>query len=280
VSLNPEDPRPPYQQVAAAVRAAILTRTLAPGDKLPSQAELAKRYGVARMTVQQALRILKDEGLTYSWQGSGVYVRERTAKPVGLRPHIEQAFRRPEVHIDFAGYTAETLHGALTEPLDTIRVGGLSPTSIRVRLLLPDMSSPLALPAGASGNPESTNAARHRMEEICARHTGAITDAVEEMASLGLVETATVETRLHAATPLFKAYIVNDCDVFFGYYPIARHDVRIDAEVHSIYDPMGKDALLFHYTDDGDPESKDSLFVAQTRAWFASMWDTIAGSRG
>src|SRR5919112_2914091 len=146
MNLDPEDPRPPYLQVAAALRGAILERTLTPGDKLPSQTELAKRYGVARMTVQQALRVLKDEGLTYSWQGSGVFVRERTAKPVGLRPHIERAFGEPDVRIDFAGYTAETLHGALTEPLDTIRAGGLSPTSIRVRLLLPDTERPLALP--------------------------------------------------------------------------------------------------------------------------------------
>ena len=38
------DPRPPYRQVADALRAAILTRKLKPGDKLPSQTELADRY--------------------------------------------------------------------------------------------------------------------------------------------------------------------------------------------------------------------------------------------
>ena len=57
---DPDDPRPPYQQVANAVRAAILTRTFKPGDKLPSLNELSERYGVARMTVQQAMRILRE----------------------------------------------------------------------------------------------------------------------------------------------------------------------------------------------------------------------------
>jgi DNA-binding transcriptional regulator YhcF (GntR family) len=279
MNLDPEDPRPPYQQVAAAVRTAILDRTLAPGDKLPSQTELAKRYGVARMTVQQSLRILRDEGLIYSWQGSGVFVRERTAKPVGLRPHIERAFSQPEVRIDFAGYTAETLHGALTEPLDTIRAGKLSPTSIRVRLLLPDLALPLALPAHTSGDADASAAARHRMADITARHAGAIHDEVEELSALGLVETATVEARVHGVTPVFKTYIVNETDVFFGYYPVVRHEVSLDGVRQPIFDPMGKDAVLFQYTADEDPDSQHSLFVTQTRAWFESIWTTIAGER-
>ena len=57
--------------MANALRAAILTRKLAPGEKLPSGNELASRYGVARMTVQQAIRLLRDEGQIVSRQGSG-----------------------------------------------------------------------------------------------------------------------------------------------------------------------------------------------------------------
>ena len=41
MDLDPDDPRPPYQQVANALRAAILTRKFAPGEKLPSGNELA-----------------------------------------------------------------------------------------------------------------------------------------------------------------------------------------------------------------------------------------------
>jgi hypothetical protein len=48
------------------------------------------------------------------------------------------------VRIDFPGYTAETLHGIITEPLDRVREGKLQPDSIRVRLLLPDLSVRLA----------------------------------------------------------------------------------------------------------------------------------------
>lgn len=276
MSLDLDDPRPPYQQVAAALRAAILTRKIEPGEKLPSQAELTQRYGVARMTIQQALRILKDEGLVSSRQGSGMYVRERTARPVGLRPHVEKAFEQPDVRIDFSGYTAETLHGMIAEPLDRVREGRLSPQSIRIRLLLSDMERPLALPVSVDNDPETSGPVRERMAGISARHAGAITDTIEELADLGLVADATVETRLHGSAPLFKAFVLNGTDVFFGYYPVVRHEVRIDGKKQAIFDPMGKDAVMFQHTDDGDPESMGSLFVAQTIGWFDSLWNTIA----
>ncbi len=66
MALDPDDPRPPYVQVANALRAAILTKKFAAGDKLPSRAELAKAYNVAPMTVQNALRELREEGLIVS----------------------------------------------------------------------------------------------------------------------------------------------------------------------------------------------------------------------
>ena len=43
------------------------------------------------------------------------------APSIGLRPFIEQAFAREHVMIDFAGFSGETLHGAVQEPLDKIR---------------------------------------------------------------------------------------------------------------------------------------------------------------
>lgn len=276
MTLDLDDPRPPYQQVAAVLRASILTGTFEPGDRLPSQAELSTRYGVARMTVQQALRILKDEGLVTSRQGSGMYVRARTAKPVGLRPHVEQAFEAEEVRIDFSGYTAETLHGMIAEPLDKVRAGRLSPKSIRIRLLLSDMEQPLAIPVGTDNSPDDAGPVRERMRRISERHAGGIAHTVEELADLGLLPEASVEIRTHGSAPLFKAYLVNDVEAFFGYYPVVRHEVRIEGKRRAIFDPMGKDAVLFHFADDGDPESTGSQFVAQTHAWFESIWGTIA----
>jgi DNA-binding FadR family transcriptional regulator len=87
-------------------RAAILTKKFGPGDQLPSGNDMARTYDVSRATVQDALRVLKNEGLLVSVQGRGVYVRERTTRPVALRPHIERAFEQAKVSIDFAGSLA------------------------------------------------------------------------------------------------------------------------------------------------------------------------------
>jgi hypothetical protein len=164
----------------------------------------------------------------------------------------------------------------IAEPLDRVREGRLSPQSIHLRLLLSDMEQPLALPVGADNDPATARPVRERMAEISRRHAGTIADTVEELADLGLVPEATVETRVHGGSPLFKAYIINETEVFFGYYPVVRHEVRLNGKKRVIFDPMGKDAVLFQYTDDGDPDSTGSQFVAQTRTWFASIWDTIA----
>src|SRR5690606_405031 len=69
--------------------------------------------------------------------------------PIGLRPHLERAFEQQHVSIDFAGFSGETLQGAIQEPLDKIRYGQLKPESVAIRLLLPDTTQPMTLPCRA-----------------------------------------------------------------------------------------------------------------------------------
>jgi DNA-binding transcriptional regulator YhcF (GntR family) len=275
MALDPDDPRPPYQQVANALRAAILTRKLAPGEKLPSGSELASRYGVARMTIQQAIRVLRDEGLIVSRQGSGVFVRERTARAIALRPHVERAFEQPKVSIDFAGFSGETLHGVLQEPLDKIRVGQLRPESITIRVLIPDTRQPWGIPCRVDDLADEPPF-RERAEQITRRHTEAITESVAELADLGLVNTATAQVRVHRATPMFKLYILNGDEAFFGFYPIAEHAVTLHGQPVAMFDLMGKDATLFHYERTDDPGSVGAQYIDQAQAWFDSMWATVS----
>lgn len=276
MTLDLDDPRPPYMQVARLLRAAILTKKFEPGERLPSQTELAKRYGVARMTIQQALRILREENLIVSRQGSGVFVRERSSRPVGLRPHVEAVFEQQDVRIDFAGYTAETLHTAIQEPLDKIRDGRLAPRSVRVRLLLADMSKPIALPIRAGDDPGDDPRVRRRMQRTIERYAGGIKDSLDELAQLGLVEEASAEVRLHSSAPLVKVYMINESELFFGFYPVVPHDVVVDGETIPTFDPMGKDTVLFHHTATNDPDAQGSQYVAQAARWFESIWTTIA----
>jgi DNA-binding transcriptional regulator YhcF (GntR family) len=275
MGLDPDDPRPPYVQVANALRAAILTKVFKAGDKLPSRAELAKKYEVAPMTVQNALRELRDEGLIVSRQGSGVFVRERTERPVGLRPHVERAFEADRVTIDFAGFSGETLHGIVQEPLDKIRIGRLRPESIHVRILVPDPGVPWSVPAKVSDLSDSPEF-RERAAEIMRRHTLAIVDNVAELGALGLVKDVSAEVRVHRATPMFKLYMLNNEEAFFGFYPVREHVLSLGGEPQAIYDLMGKDAILFQHSVTDDDTSTGSQYVEQARMWFDSMWNTVS----
>jgi 5'-deoxynucleotidase YfbR-like HD superfamily hydrolase len=67
--IDPEDPRDKYVQVAGAIRAAILSGELEPGEKLPTGEELAKFFGVGRVTVVTAIKELARDG--YVTSGSG-----------------------------------------------------------------------------------------------------------------------------------------------------------------------------------------------------------------
>jgi len=80
--IDHAEKRQPNVQIAASIRAAILTGELAPGAQLPPGHELARFFGVSRMTVQTAIRTLRDEGFVRSRTGSGVYVRDQASLPV------------------------------------------------------------------------------------------------------------------------------------------------------------------------------------------------------
>jgi len=275
MTLDADDPRPPYQQVASSLRAGILTRRFSPGEKLPSGASLAAHYGVARMTVQQAIRLLRDEGLVVSRTGSGVFVRERTERPVGLRPHIERAFEAQDVTLDFFGFSGETLQGAIQEPLDQIRSGRHTPRSITVRALVPDGQTPWTLPCDAKTRQDDP-AFRARMDGIMRRHMEVLVHSVTEIAELGLVESATAQVRSQPASPLFKLYIINGREAFHGFYPVQEHAVKIDGSTHKVFDLMGKDTTLFHLEASEDPDAVGSQFVSQATSWFESIWTNIS----
>lgn len=278
MTLDPDDPRPPFQQVTSALRAAILTKKFQAGDQLPSGPELAKHYGVARMTATKALKALQDEGLVVTRQGKGTFVRERTARPVGLRPHLEAAFEQPHVTIDFAGFSSETLHSVLQEPLDKIRAGRLTPESISVRLLLPDTDMPMAVPVLVDGLKDDP-ALRQRARGIAVTNAEGIEHSVGVLAELGLVQSADVQVKVHRGTPLFKLYVLNSTEAFFGFYPLRERELTVEGESRKLFDVKGKDTTLFQYSAGADDASTGSQYVQQAQVWFDSVWDTISYDR-
>jgi GntR family transcriptional regulator, arabinose operon transcriptional repressor len=64
-----------YHTIREAIRRDIETRRFHPGERLPSDAELAVRFDASRLTVIRALRELETEGLVHRRAGSGTFVR-------------------------------------------------------------------------------------------------------------------------------------------------------------------------------------------------------------
>jgi len=69
-----EGMEPLYEQLAAVLRGRIQDGTYPPGRRIPSVAALIDEFGLSTMTVQKAVRVLKDEGLVRGIQGRGTFV--------------------------------------------------------------------------------------------------------------------------------------------------------------------------------------------------------------
>jgi GntR family transcriptional regulator len=72
--------QPKYHQIADQLRGQIASGALAPGQRLPSEPDLAAQYEASRNTVRLAIALLTNQGLVESRQGLGTFVHE-AAKP-------------------------------------------------------------------------------------------------------------------------------------------------------------------------------------------------------
>ncbi|MFN3955078.1 MAG: phosphonate metabolism transcriptional regulator PhnF [Pararhodobacter sp.] len=105
-----------WHSIAQSLAAEIAARQYLPGDKLPTEAALAARFGVNRHTVRQALADLAARGLVHARRGAGVFVTASPAEyPLGRRVRFHQNIlasgRMPARRI----LRQETRRGALPE---------------------------------------------------------------------------------------------------------------------------------------------------------------------
>jgi DNA-binding LacI/PurR family transcriptional regulator len=70
---------PKYRQIYEDLYSAIATGSFRPGDRLPSEAELGKRYNTSRITVAKAVNDLQTHGLVSRRAGSGTHVSTQAA---------------------------------------------------------------------------------------------------------------------------------------------------------------------------------------------------------
>lgn len=95
---------PIWQAIADALRDDLAEGRYTPGDKLPTEAALAERFGVNRHTVRHGLSALVAEGLIRTRRGSGAFVSATPANySIGPRVRFHEnlvaAGRRPEKQV-------------------------------------------------------------------------------------------------------------------------------------------------------------------------------------
>ena len=80
-----------YQQIADVLRTQISSGALAPGQRLPSEPDLAAQFDASRNTVRLAIALLTNQGLVLSRQGLGTFVHEPTRPFTALLSRIPTA---------------------------------------------------------------------------------------------------------------------------------------------------------------------------------------------
>ncbi|OPY75999.1 MAG: HTH-type transcriptional regulator LutR [Syntrophorhabdus sp. PtaU1.Bin058] len=90
-----------FEKIVDEIKSAIETDKLRPGDKLPPEMELAKIFGVSRVTVREALRILELSGLILIKQGTkgGAFIKKMDA-PQKLKECLSDYLKVGNITID------------------------------------------------------------------------------------------------------------------------------------------------------------------------------------
>lgn len=124
---------PRYLQVRDQLASDVFAGDLEPGALLPSEGDLAARYGVSRLTVRRALVLLKEAGVVTSRQGlgwsvvGGAPMRQPLDSLTSIDDQIVRAGRRPGRRLVAFGVETAPVHvaGILGTDL-TLRISRLN----------------------------------------------------------------------------------------------------------------------------------------------------------
>ncbi|TQK98122.1 GntR family transcriptional regulator [Streptomyces puniciscabiei] len=268
------------QEIAETLRERIRSGELQPGERLPTQAELAGEFGVERGAVRQALRMLQADGLLADVsKGSPPRVAEprlTRGEPqptmVALAPRLTEAFAAPHVRIDAVCLTAQSLIPALGEPLRLVHEGRLRPERIDARILLPSRDINLAFPVSVDAGSEEDDAVHQRWLAMRNAQGQVLQYNLQALRATHDIDVQ-VTFRALPFTPPVKLYLLNGVEALFAHYMITRREEPTDSGTLEMYDTLGSESLLFSFEQRAG--QRDAAFVEQSQKWFDALWETI-----
>lgn len=105
-----------YKDIAKVIRERILNGTYPTGESLPEQVKLSKEFKTSRMTIQKALDLLGYEGLIYSKQGKGTFVKSNADSLSKLDTSINQYVGTTELFKNKASVSSKIIKNELRLP--------------------------------------------------------------------------------------------------------------------------------------------------------------------
>ncbi|GAB4166032.1 MAG: phosphonate metabolism transcriptional regulator PhnF [Thalassobaculales bacterium] len=180
-----------WWQIAESLKADIRAGTYRPGDRLPTELELAERFRVNRHTLRRAVAALAERGILRVEQGRGTFVHEDPIDwPMGQRVRFSEIIERQQ-----RSHAGELLRSAVI-PAEEAAAKALgiptgAPVVLLVRLSRVD-GRPLSI--GDHHFP----ADRFRGLDAAFRRTGGITAALAEF---GVADYLRKRTRITARLP-------------------------------------------------------------------------------
>ena len=95
---------PLSKKVADRIEKAILSKEFLAGDKLPSEQELCKQFGVSRTSVREAIKILITQGIVKVEKGRGIFVKKLSSENVAdgilkfYKHHLDNEYALDLIH--------------------------------------------------------------------------------------------------------------------------------------------------------------------------------------
>ena len=205
----------PFQRLQTDL-AALIDKTNA-GERLPSEPELARRMGVSRATLREAMRTFEVQGLIRRRQGSGTFV-------VGRVPVIEaglEVLESLETMAERLGLevTVSDLH-VESQPADSESAAGLgvaigTPLT-RVRRVMREESRPVAYLV------DTLCAETLEAEQLGPDFRGSVLDLLLERGELLKVSSAAISA-IAAPAPVAKALQIQRGDVLLQFVSKLYH---------------------------------------------------------
>jgi GntR family transcriptional repressor for pyruvate dehydrogenase complex len=98
--FTPVESKRTFEEMSSKIKALVFEGVLKPGDRLPSEAELARQFNVGRQTVREALRILELSGFIRVQKGFGGGPIIKDTILANITNMLLDAFRMEKISVD------------------------------------------------------------------------------------------------------------------------------------------------------------------------------------